>query len=104
MLRIELDGSIPSDNPVLNGVRSHVYSYGHRNPQGMIFSPDGRLFASEHGEGTDDEVNWVRAGPTAQLRDAVRRASRLRASPSTRTHHTNAIACSWSSAGPKPEA
>jgi PQQ-dependent dehydrogenase (s-GDH family) len=62
VLRIELDGSIPSDNPVLNGVRSHVYSYGHRNPQGMVFLPDGRLYASEHGEGTDDEVNWIRAG------------------------------------------
>ncbi|MBN1238055.1 MAG: PQQ-dependent sugar dehydrogenase, partial [Gammaproteobacteria bacterium] len=32
ILRVELDGSIPADNPVLDGVRSHVFSYGHRNP------------------------------------------------------------------------
>ena len=62
ILRVELDGSIPGDNPVLNGVRSHVFSYGHRNPQGMAFGPDGRLYASEHGQDTDDEVNLVESG------------------------------------------
>jgi PQQ-dependent dehydrogenase (s-GDH family) len=62
ILRVELDGSIPADNPVLNGVRSHVFSYGHRNPQGMAFGPDGRLYASEHGQDTDDEVNRIEAG------------------------------------------
>ncbi len=62
ILRVNLDGSIPVDNPVLNGVRSHVYTYGHRNPQGMAFAPDGRLYASEHGQDTDDEVNRIEAG------------------------------------------
>jgi PQQ-dependent dehydrogenase (s-GDH family) len=62
ILRVELDGSIPADNPVLNGVRSHVFSYGHRNPQGMAFGPDGRLYAAEHGQDTDDEVNRIDAG------------------------------------------
>ncbi|OFW13601.1 MAG: hypothetical protein A3F70_14895 [Acidobacteria bacterium RIFCSPLOWO2_12_FULL_67_14] len=62
ILRIDLDGAIPADNPVLNGVRSHVYSYGHRNPQGMTVDPTGRIYASEHGESTDDEVNLVLAG------------------------------------------
>jgi PQQ-dependent dehydrogenase (s-GDH family) len=62
ILRLNLDGSIPDDNPVLNGVRSHVFSYGHRNPQGMAFGPDGKLYASEHGQDTDDEVNRVEAG------------------------------------------
>jgi PQQ-dependent dehydrogenase (s-GDH family) len=62
VLRVELDGAIPADNPVLNGVRSHVFSYGHRNPQGMAFGPDGRLYASEHGQDTDDEVNRIDAG------------------------------------------
>ncbi|HEX2298708.1 MAG TPA: PQQ-dependent sugar dehydrogenase, partial [Pseudonocardiaceae bacterium] len=47
ILRLNLDGSIPGDNPVLAGVRSHVYSYGHRNPQGLVFGPDGRLFSAE---------------------------------------------------------
>lgn len=62
ILRLELDGSIPSDNPVLGGVRSHVFSYGHRNPQGMAFGPDGHLYESEHGQDTDDEVNRIEAG------------------------------------------
>jgi PQQ-dependent dehydrogenase (s-GDH family) len=62
ILRLNLDGSIPADNPVLNGVRSHVYSYGHRNPQGLAFGPDGKLYSSEHGPGTDDEVNLIVAG------------------------------------------
>jgi PQQ-dependent dehydrogenase (s-GDH family) len=62
ILRVNLDGSIPGDNPVLNGVRSHVFTYGHRNPQGMAFAPDGRLYASEHGQDTDDEVNRIEAG------------------------------------------
>jgi PQQ-dependent dehydrogenase (s-GDH family) len=59
ILRINQDGSIPADNPVLNGVRSHVYSYGHRNPQGMAFGPDGILYSAEHGQDTDDEVNRI---------------------------------------------
>jgi PQQ-dependent dehydrogenase (s-GDH family) len=41
VLRLNLDGSIPPDNPMIAGVRSHVYSYGHRNPQGLVFAPDG---------------------------------------------------------------
>jgi PQQ-dependent dehydrogenase (s-GDH family) len=61
-MNIISDGSIPDDNPLLNGVRSHVFSYGHRNPQGMAFGPDGRLYASEHGQDTDDEVNRIEAG------------------------------------------
>jgi PQQ-dependent dehydrogenase (s-GDH family) len=43
-------------------VRSHVFSYGHRNNQGMAFGPDGYLYASEHGQDTDDEVNRIEAG------------------------------------------
>jgi PQQ-dependent dehydrogenase (s-GDH family) len=62
ILRINLDGSIPDENPVLNGVRSHVFAYGNRNPQGMAFGPDGRLYESEHGQDTDDEVNRIEAG------------------------------------------
>jgi PQQ-dependent dehydrogenase (s-GDH family) len=61
ILRINVDGSIPRDNPTMSGVRSHIYSYGHRNPQGLAFAGD-RLFASEHGEGIDDEVNLISAG------------------------------------------
>lgn len=62
VLRIALDGSIPGDNPMLDGVRSHVYSYGHRNAQGLIQAPDGALYASEHGPSMDDELNLIQAG------------------------------------------
>ena len=62
VLRIDLDGSIPADNPVINGVRSHVFSYGHRNPLGLAFGPGGRLYESEHGPETDDEVNLIEGG------------------------------------------
>ena len=62
ILRINQDGSIPDDNPVLEGVQSHVFSYGHRNPQGLAFGPDGYLYSAEHGQDTDDEVNRIVAG------------------------------------------
>ncbi|MBD1392772.1 PQQ-dependent sugar dehydrogenase [Mucilaginibacter glaciei] len=53
--RINLDGSIPADNPVAG---STLWSYGHRNPQGLVFVGD-RLYSSEHGNTTDDEVNII---------------------------------------------
>ncbi|MFY0521263.1 PQQ-dependent sugar dehydrogenase [Lysinibacillus sp. UGB7] len=59
ILRMNLDGSVPSDNPFPN---SYVYSYGHRNPQGLAWSPDGTLYASEHGNTANDELNIVDAG------------------------------------------
>jgi PQQ-dependent dehydrogenase (s-GDH family) len=62
VLRLNLDGTIPSDNPTLAGVRSHIYSYGHRNAEGLVFGPDGKLYSSEHGPNTDDEVNLIEAG------------------------------------------
>lgn len=62
ILRINLDGTIPGDNPMLGGVRSHIYTYGHRNPQGLAFGPNGLLYSSEHGPSTDDEINLIAAG------------------------------------------
>jgi PQQ-dependent dehydrogenase (s-GDH family) len=62
VLRLNLDGSVPNDNPQIAGVRSHVFSYGHRNPQGIDFGPDGTLYESEHGPKTDDEINILKAG------------------------------------------
>lgn len=61
ILRIALDGSVPADNPIFDGVRSHVFSVGHRNPLGLVFGPAG-LYDSEHGPEVDDEVNFVQAG------------------------------------------
>jgi PQQ-dependent dehydrogenase (s-GDH family) len=62
ILRLNVDGSIPDDNPTIDGVRSHIFSYGHRNPQGLVFGPDGLLYESEHGPSSDDEVNLIQAG------------------------------------------
>ncbi len=61
-LRIGLDGSIPADNPALDGVVSHVYTYGHRNPQGIAVAPDGTIYTTDHGPKTDDEVNVLASG------------------------------------------
>ena len=62
ILRLNLDGSIPGDNPVFAGVRSHLYAIGLRNTQGLAFGPGGRLYASDHGPSTDDELNLIAAG------------------------------------------
>jgi PQQ-dependent dehydrogenase (s-GDH family) len=62
VIRVNLDGSVPTDNPKLDGVVSHVFTYGHRNPQGLDFGPDGTFYESEHGPKTDDEVNILKAG------------------------------------------
>jgi PQQ-dependent dehydrogenase (s-GDH family) len=62
MLRLNLDGSVPADNPTLAGVRSHIYTYGHRNPQGLAFASNGKLYSSEHGPDTDDEFNLIESG------------------------------------------
>jgi len=58
VLRINLDGSIPPDNPFPG---SPIWSYGHRNPQGLVMV-NGKLFSSEHGPDTDDEINIIRKG------------------------------------------
>src|SRR5690606_4370632 len=59
ILRMNLDGSIPDDNPFPD---SYVYSYGHRNPQGITWTPDGTMYASEHGQSANDEINKIEAG------------------------------------------
>lgn len=59
VLRMNLDGSIPTDNPFPN---SYVWSYGHRNPQGLLIHTNGNMYSSEHGANTDDEFNIIRRG------------------------------------------
>lgn len=59
VLRLNMDGSIPEDNPFPG---SPVWSLGHRNAQGLVFTTDGVLFESEHGPATDDEVNRIVKG------------------------------------------
>jgi glucose/arabinose dehydrogenase len=59
ILRMNLDGSIPHDNPF---PQSYVYSYGHRNPQGLAWDEQGTLYSSEHGQIAHDEINKIEPG------------------------------------------
>ena len=58
VLRLNLDGSIPADNPVAG---NPYWSFGHRNPQGLVFA-NNIMYSSEHGPSTDDEVNIIEKG------------------------------------------
>jgi Glucose/sorbosone dehydrogenases len=60
ILRLNKDGSIPDDNPFPN---SYVYSYGHRNVQGLAWNPINKmLYATEHGPIANDELNIIKPG------------------------------------------
>ncbi|MDQ2049584.1 PQQ-dependent sugar dehydrogenase [Natronolimnohabitans sp. A-GB9] len=64
-LRLEPDGSIPEDNPFVDDddAADAIYSYGHRNAQGMTVHPEtDELWQSEHGEEDGDELNVIEAG------------------------------------------
>lgn len=58
ILRLNLDGTIPSDNPVAG---NPYWSFGHRNPQGLVYA-NNILYSSEHGPSTDDEINIIEKG------------------------------------------
>lgn len=55
MLRLNLDASIPSDNPIAN---SYIWSFGHRNAQGLCIG-NGKIYSSEHGTSIEDELNII---------------------------------------------
>lgn len=59
ILRMTPDGAVPADNPFPGSV---VYSFGHRNPQGLAWSADGTMFATEFGQNTWDELNVITPG------------------------------------------
>jgi glucose/arabinose dehydrogenase len=65
VMRLRLDGSIPDDNPFLarQNVRPEIWSYGHRNPQGLLYDAvKGNLWSIEHGPRGGDEINLVEKG------------------------------------------
>jgi glucose/arabinose dehydrogenase len=59
ILRVNADGSIPQDNPFQN---SPVYSYGHRNPQGLTWDDKGNMYETEEGPTRNDEINLIKPG------------------------------------------
>ena len=64
IVRINLDGSAAAGNPFATtaGARPEIWSLGHRNPYGLVFAADGRLFESEMGPAGGDEFNLIEAG------------------------------------------
>lgn len=91
ILRMTPEGAVPANNPFPD---SFVYSYGHRNPQGIAWAEDGTLFASEFGQNTWDELNVITPGANygwpvvegqgggADFVDPVQQWSTVEASPS----------------------
>ncbi|MFD2706445.1 PQQ-dependent sugar dehydrogenase [Salibacterium lacus] len=59
ILRMTQEGGVPDDNPFEG---SYIYSYGHRNPQGISWNEDGEMYSSEHGSNARDEINRIEAG------------------------------------------
>ncbi|XCF05992.1 PQQ-dependent sugar dehydrogenase [Tamlana crocina] len=63
--RLHDDGNIPEDNPFVNeaGAKTAIFSYGHRNPQGMVKNPfTGNIWVNEHGPKGGDEINIIEKG------------------------------------------
>lgn len=100
ILRMTADGEVPSDNPFPDSL---VYSYGHRNVQGLGWAQDGTMFASEFGQDTWDELNIITSGgnygwPVAEgidggddFIDPVQQWEPSEASPSGLTVHGDTI-------------
>ena len=59
ILRLTPEGEVPADNPIEG---SYTYSFGHRNPQGLVFDRTGQLWAAEFGQNTWDELNRIEPG------------------------------------------
>jgi aldose sugar dehydrogenase len=63
--RLHADGTVPLDNPFvdISGAKTAIYSYGHRNPQGMAMHPEtGEIWVHEHGPKGGDEINLIQKG------------------------------------------
>lgn len=87
ILRMTLDGAVPEDNPFPG---SYVYSYGHRNPQGLAWTADGTMYSTEHGPsgrpGGHDEINLIRPGANYGWPDII--GDNQKAGMETPIYHT----------------
>lgn len=80
IVRIKTNGTVPEDNPFVAtpGAQSEIWSYGHRDPQGLAFDrATGQLWSDEHGPQGGDELNLVRpaaitAGPSPPSASIIR--------------------------------
>ena len=62
VLRINDDGTVPQDNPFSDGAGERIWSYGHRNPQGLVVDSEGTVYLHEHGPRGGDEINTLEPG------------------------------------------
>lgn len=65
IIRLNLDGKVPADNPFVThaNIRNEIWSYGHRNPQGLFYDNSNHtLWSNEHGPRGGDEINLIRPG------------------------------------------
>ena len=62
VLRIEVDGTAPADNPFSGTESTKIWTYGHRNPQGLALQEEGLVFLHEHGPKGGDEINILKPG------------------------------------------
>ncbi|CAM3542010.1 PQQ-dependent sugar dehydrogenase [Halomonas lysinitropha] len=64
VLRLTEDGEVPDDNPFIDDADAlpELFTYGNRNPQGLVVSADGTAWSTEHGPRTGDELNRLEAG------------------------------------------
>ncbi|MFW5695020.1 MAG: PQQ-dependent sugar dehydrogenase [Alkalispirochaeta sp.] len=63
VVRLAPDGTVPEDNPSIEGAAEGIYTWGHRNPQGMALHPrTGEMWVHEHGPRGGDEINILTAG------------------------------------------
>jgi aldose sugar dehydrogenase len=103
VLRITTDGAGAPGNPG-GRLRAEIYTYGHRNPQGVAWRPsDGQAFSIEHGTSRDDEINRLVAGANYgwDPRGALGGAFYDESQPMTnRTKYPDALEAVWSSGAP----
>lgn len=99
ILRVKPDGTAPDDNPDIGpDADPRVFTYGHRNPQGLSWLPDGTPIITEHGPGGGDEVNVLRPGADYGWPDA-RNSGEFNSYSGTPYQRPVANASSWAPSG-----